>query len=366
MMSQPLSTILVIDDDQIARETLQALLADSTYQLIFAANGIQGLEMARTARPDVVLLDVMMPEMDGFEVCRRLRADRLLAEVPIIMITALDDRDSKIAGFSAGADEFLSKPFDSTELGIRLRTITRLDRYHRLLTERQKLSQALEQLAEKNEQLQRISRQLLQTQENERRKLAAELHDEIGQILTGLKLLLAQVQGKPADESAVVVKQSMDLVDEMMERVRQMSLDLRPAVLDDFGLSAALNWLFRRFSQQTQIEVISNVDGLNEQRFPKMIETSTFRIVQEALTNVARYAKVQQVNVALNIETDKLQIYVIDSGTGFDFETLPPGRSNGLSGMQERAILAGGQFYLHSAPGDGTLVMAEFPLQEGE
>ena len=130
------SMVLVVDDMPVARDTLAALLAKEPYDLAFAQNGHEALEKAQELTPDVILLDVMMPEIDGFEVCRRLRRDPLLGEVPIIMLTALDDRDSRLKGIEAGADDFISKPFDRVELRARLRTILRLNRYRRLLAER--------------------------------------------------------------------------------------------------------------------------------------------------------------------------------------------------------------------------------------
>jgi len=138
------SIILIIDDEVIARESLEALLAGEGYQLEFAVNGPEGLARAGELAPDVILLDVMMPGMDGFEVCRRLRADARLAEVPVLIITALDDRESRLEGMRAGADDFISKPFDSLELSIRLQAMTRLNRYRRLLAERTRLAWVLE------------------------------------------------------------------------------------------------------------------------------------------------------------------------------------------------------------------------------
>jgi DNA-binding response OmpR family regulator/two-component sensor histidine kinase len=143
-----LSKVLIVDDEPIARESLEALLLGENYDLHFAANGADGLEQARRLRPDAILLDVMMPGMDGFEVCRRLRDDSELEQVAIIMITALDDRSSRLAGLRAGADEFLSKPFDSVELKTRLHTIARLGRYRRLLAERNRLEWIVEQSEE--------------------------------------------------------------------------------------------------------------------------------------------------------------------------------------------------------------------------
>jgi two-component system cell cycle response regulator len=140
--------VLIVDDEPIARESLEALLLGENYELHFAANGTDGLQKAKSLRPDAILLDVMMPGMDGFEVCRRLRDDSELEQVAIIMITALDDRSSRLAGLRAGADEFLSKPFDSVELKTRLHTIARLGRYRRLLAERNRLEWIVEQSEE--------------------------------------------------------------------------------------------------------------------------------------------------------------------------------------------------------------------------
>lgn len=132
------STVLIVDDEALGRETLQDLLVTQGFKLIYAGNGPEALAQATKFTPDVILLDVMMPGMDGFEVCRRMRADPILAEVPIIMVTALDDRDSRLQGLEAGADDFIAKPFDRLELRARVKTITRLNRYRRLLTERSK------------------------------------------------------------------------------------------------------------------------------------------------------------------------------------------------------------------------------------
>src|SRR5689334_14087963 len=142
-MSQ-VNTILIVDDEPFGRDTLTALLQPQGYQLLLAANGPEALAQAAAHPPDLVLLDVMMPGMDGFEVCRRVRADPLLREVPVIMLTALDDRVSRLQGIEAGADDFITKPFDRVELRSRVRTITRLNRYRRLLAERARFDWVVE------------------------------------------------------------------------------------------------------------------------------------------------------------------------------------------------------------------------------
>jgi PAS domain S-box-containing protein len=138
------STILIVDDELFMSKTLEGLLTSPDHILAFASNGEEALVKAAELTPDLILLDVMMPAMDGFEVCRRLRADAVLAEVPVIMVTALDDRESRLRGIEVGADDFISKPIDPVELQARVRTITKLNRYRRLMVERAKFERITE------------------------------------------------------------------------------------------------------------------------------------------------------------------------------------------------------------------------------
>jgi cyclic di-GMP phosphodiesterase len=140
------SLVLIVDDEYIGRETLQSVLEGEGYELEMAENGLQAIEKAKKLLPDVILLDVMMPGMTGFEVCQRIRSDPQIAEIPIIILTALDDRESLLNALKAGADDFISKPFDRYELRARLMGITRLNRYQKLIQERAKLRDANTQL----------------------------------------------------------------------------------------------------------------------------------------------------------------------------------------------------------------------------
>ncbi|MCE9644917.1 MAG: response regulator [Chloroflexi bacterium] len=140
------SIILIVDDEPAGRHTLESILEGQGYQLETAGNGHEALIKARDIQPDVILLDVMMPGMDGFEVCRRIRSDVSLAEIPIIMLTALDDRQSFMIGLESGADDYITKPYDRHELRARLLGITRLNRYRKLLDDRINIEQAHQQL----------------------------------------------------------------------------------------------------------------------------------------------------------------------------------------------------------------------------
>lgn len=138
------STILIVDDELFMSKTLEGLLTSPDHVLAVASNGEEALTKAKDLTPDLILLDVMMPVMDGFEVCRHLRTDPILSDVPVIMVTALDDRDSRLRGIEVGADDFISKPIDPVELQARVRTITKLNRYRRLMMERAKFERITE------------------------------------------------------------------------------------------------------------------------------------------------------------------------------------------------------------------------------
>lgn len=154
---QPVPTLLLVDDLALGLAALEGALTGQGYRLETARSGPEALERAAELTPDLILLDVMMPKMDGFEVCRRLRASERLAEIPVIMVTSLDDRESRLRGLEAGADDFLSKPFDRSELRARVRTITRLNRYRRLVAERAKVER-LEEEIQRAQRLEAIGR----------------------------------------------------------------------------------------------------------------------------------------------------------------------------------------------------------------
>jgi len=124
--------ILIVDDDKIARETLAFLLNVLHVRVEYAETGMQGINKAYEIQPDIIILDVLLPDVMGYEVCKTLREEVLQADVPIIMITALDNRNDRIIGLVAGANDFFSKPFDSLEVQVKIRNLIRLKRYRHL------------------------------------------------------------------------------------------------------------------------------------------------------------------------------------------------------------------------------------------
>lgn len=219
---------------------------------------------------------------------------------------------------------------------------------------------ALVDVTERKRLEQRLGERLIDAQESERRALARELHDHVGQELTALKMVLSLALRDP-DAREQVLKDASEMVDDLVWRVRRLSLDLRPTVLDDLGLRPALDVYFERYTARTGILVRFEHGGL-EPRLPQRIETAAYRLVQEALTNVARYARVSHVTVRM-VAGARLIVQVEDQGAGFDVETaLGSGTSSGLSGMRERAELVGGHLTIESQPGTGTVVTGWLPL----
>jgi PAS domain S-box-containing protein len=224
-------------------------------------------------------------------------------------------------------------------------------------------SQAEEALRDYTERLKFLSRRLMEVQETERRNIARELHDEIGQALTGLKLTLEMATRLPSDGTRASVEQAHSLVNELMARARKLSLDLRPAMLDDLGLVPALLWHLEHYTAQTRVRVNFRHSDLEGRRFSPEVETAAYRIVQEALTNVARHARVDEATVRVWTSNAMLSVQVADSGAGFDAETtLTSSETSGLAGMRERATLLGGRFIVESRPGNGSCLTAELAI----
>jgi PAS domain S-box-containing protein len=224
-------------------------------------------------------------------------------------------------------------------------------------------SRLFEQVRASHERLEALSRRLIEVQETERRHVAHELHDEIGQTVTGMRLLLDTIDWSSAPLARARVEQVQQLVNGLLTQIRNLSLNLRPSMLDDLGLVPALVWLFGRYTAQTNVRVDFSQHGL-ERRFDPDIETVGYRVVQEALTNVARHAQVDHVGVRGWVEDSSLFLEVVDDGTGFDPDAVGSTTlSMGLTGMRERALRLAGRLSVESKPGAGTHVRLQMPVR---
>jgi PAS domain S-box-containing protein len=206
-----------------------------------------------------------------------------------------------------------------------------------------------------------LSAHLVAVQESERRRIARELHDDLGQMLTGLNFVL-QMVAETDGQARGSVAEARGLVGELMNRVRELSHELRPSMLDDFGLLPTLNSMFARYTKQTQVQVHFEHRGIDARLAPE-VETTAYRVLQEALTNVARHAQVREVRVQLWSDGAMLHLQIHDAGPGFDVaSTLGNGSGSGLLGMRERVSLLDGEMTLQS-DAEGTRITVHLPLQ---
>lgn len=233
----------------------------------------------------------------------------------------------------------------------------------------QRVTERTAALSDANERLRILSRRLMEIQELERRAIARDLHDEIGQALTAIKLNLRELRDlqEPSNGAAVEkqIADSLEILDQVLQHVRSLALDLRPSLLDELGLVPALRWYVGRQADRAGWDVEFCADGITTRPSPD-VEIACFRLTQEALTNVARHAEAEKVEVRLEMNHRELTLIIRDDGRGFDPLLIRSGgfagTSIGLSGMEERVRLAGGQIVIRSATAMGTEIRASFPL----
>ncbi|MCP4107033.1 MAG: PAS domain-containing protein [Desulfobacteraceae bacterium] len=225
------------------------------------------------------------------------------------------------------------------------------------------ISTDITELKKAQKQLHRLSGSIMENQEKERSAIARELHDELGQMLTALRMDAVWLHRRLKEKDSEVSERALtmcSLIDKTIEDVRSIAIRLRPGVLDDLGLVDALEWYTASFERRTEITCIyehSDVPGISD-----LVATAAYRIAQEALTNVARHARATRADVALKAEDNVLKLTVLDNGCGFYAPDMPESGGLGIAGMRERAGLVGGILEVESLPGEGTRVYFELTI----
>jgi PAS domain S-box-containing protein len=529
----PTGTILIVDDTPANLGVVVDSLEARGIRVLVALDGVEALERAAFAQPDLILLDVKMPGIDGFETCRRLKRDERTREIAVIFMTSLTGNEDRVEGFSAGGVDYVTKPLrvdemlarvgvhlelrsmhkqlvaqnrqllaevavrketeaalkqarDDLERRVTLRTeelarananlqaqiderrradarlqasearfraivetspvplcITSMPGGRILYTnaplrdlfgmgegmaaniadfyadpaERERLIEHLrtegslrdtevrfrrpdgtqfwamatarvatyddspaiyvgmnditgrkqmeQELVESREQQRELSAYMEAIREEERKRIAMEIHDELGQLLTALKMDVSLLKMRLTHDAEALKKADdmRELVEGTIWMVRNVASHLRPAALN-FGIVSALEWLVDEFNRRNAIPCELRIEG-GEPALSDAIATAVFRIVQASLTNVARHANATHVDVSLILAADKLELHVRDDGCGFDRRTVQRDFSYGLLGMNERARMIGAALSIDSAPGAGTTVSIYIPLDSG-
>jgi signal transduction histidine kinase len=341
--------ILLVDDEQKSLYALEQLLSPLGDELLTAASGEEALKLALKHDFAVILLDVRMPGIDGFETAQMIRGRERSRLTPVIFLTAAaDEMTSMFRGYEVGAVDFLMKPVVPEVLLSKVAVFVELHRKS-------------ERLKESEDKLRRLAAHLISIREEERAHIAREIHDELGQVLTGLKMEVTQLAKLLKDKPQLERIDSMcSLIDSTVQTVRKIATGLRPEMLDDMGLVAAVGWQAKEFQKRTGIRCRAKLPPETEK--PHIdIATTVFRIFQEILTNVARHARATRVDIDLDISEERVALVVVDNGVGIPDAELNGRKSLGLLGMQERALLFGGEVNLTGTPGHGTRVAVVIP-----
>lgn len=508
-------SILVVDDEKETLKQIVEILSDLKAEIRPTQKASLALQAIHYKLPDLILLDIQMPEINGFELCKQIKVHPETKSIPVMFISGLGNEQHIVKGFKSGAVDYITKPFRDQELLARVSTHLEMFQLKRKLeqlvkqrtfqlTEKTRLLEAevrnqkdlqnrlresdsnnrkvvdslqeciavlnpdghvlfanqefkqsfdLARIAEdvephlsdlfsenqseelvkrlrqtliaksnnssqirldskaeerwfdcdmlpirfgrknqqavllilldktvqkeiersleqKREELQQLSVQLIKTQEEERRTVSQELHDEVGQALTAMQINLEFIEQQLGPECLRRVNErlteSIDLNDQILSQIREISLDLRPSMLDDLGLVPTLNWYVNRFAKRTKLSVVFNTDGI-EGRLSPEIETTFYRAVQEALTNITKHAKADRVIIDFVKREQQILLIIQDDGVGFKINQLNelprPGRGIGLIGMRERVTNLDGEFQIESIANKGTRISMSLPCR---
>jgi signal transduction histidine kinase len=353
--------VLVLEDQPADAELELAALAEGGFECAATlADGRAAFEAAFVpGRFDLILADYRLPDYTGLEALLHVR--RRDALVPFMLVSGALGEERAVEALRSGATDYVLKHGLARLASAVRRALEERREHERHLATRKALELS-------QERLRALSRRLLEVQEEERGRLARDLHDDIGQALTALKIQLeslARTRGTHTERVAECVETTRHA----LERVRQLSLSLRPLQLDDLGLVAALR---SHLDRQTGIGGLApHFDAAEAPRgLAPEVETACFRVAQEAINNVLRHARARNLWLRLFTAGGRLALSVRDDGSGFDLEAArrrgAAGASLGLVGMEERVALARGTLELRSAPGQGTVLLATFPLQSEE
>lgn len=349
--------ILLLEDDVADAELIKYALAQSGLaHLLERVDGREDyLQSIEKTKPDLILSDYHLPGFDGLEALDLART--LVPDTPFIFVTGTLGEERAIETLKRGASDYVLK-----------NSLPQLvPAVHRALREAESRAERLraeERLRESHEQLRALSIYLQYVREEERTRIAREVHDELGQALTGLKLDLAWIAGRlPRSQRPLLDKidTMSGHVDETIQSIRRIATELRPGILDDLGLVAALEWQANEFQSRTGIEChVSST--LQDTLLDADLNTAFFRIFQETLTNIMRHAGATRVDVHSTQQGNLLVLSVRDNGRGILPGEVKDRRSIGLLGMEERAALLGGEFEITGEHGRGTLVTVRIPL----
>jgi len=349
--------VLVVDDDTDLQSFLHDVLSADGHEVLTAGDGDVALRVVMDDRPDLVLLDIMMPGMDGIAVCRAVRSDPGNDSIPVLMLTALSDAAKRVEALRSGADDYITKPFDLAELRARIHTALRV-------------RELVRELEYRREEAAHLVRDLIRTEEDLRARLAADVHDVLLQPLVATRLWIEEACGLPGipDDMCQRAGRVKVGIDDALAAGREIIKGLRPLPLRSGNVAGLIKDEARSLAETggltAEVDGPDIVQGLSEEE-----ATMLYRVAREAVFNVVRHARASRVTLSLEQDDAGVSLLVSDDGVGFDPErvTVLPGEGHfGLAGMREKIEAVGGSTKLVSTPGAGTSVEVWLPIRKGE
>lgn len=336
--------ILIVDDRQDNLRMLGSLLKNKGYLVHVASNGEAALRIAREIVPELLLLDVQIPQLDGFEICERLKQDSVTRDIPVVFLTVRDSRESVLRAFRLGAVDYVTKPFDQVELLVRVRTHTTLGRLMKGL--RDEVEQHTQWLNEANNKLSRLATELVLTEERERHRVATEIHDSTIQ-----KLALAQIRLESTQCPGLA--DGVQLVEESIQELRNLVFDLSPPVLYELGLGAALEWMAHQAEARWSIPFDCRI-GSPLDHLPQETCILVFQSARELVTNVAKHAQATCGLIEADLIDLGIRVSVADDGLGLEEHALEDRAEEpkgfGLFSIKQRMEQLGGILQIEPQP----------------
>lgn len=353
--------VLLIDDEDLLVAHVRRILQRAGFEFHAAQTARGGFELATRIRPDVILMDKVMPDLDGTELLRLMRMNELLSTVPVIMLSGHADEAARVAALGEGADDFVVKPFSARELVARTEANVRLVRLRRDAIWRQA---ELLRLRQSQQELRTLLDTVQKVRDDERRMLAREVHDQLGQMLTAAKIDIRLLQTRLADpaqhttteEISKELGAALASVDEAIASVQNISVLLRPPALEEGGLVAALRWQAADLQRRARIATSVQYDPTGYVEPTPFVAGEMLRMCQEALTNILRHAGATGVVLQVVMRGSYLVVRICDNGGGIPMEKQRDPASFGLRGMRERAASIRAYIRIRGVAGRGTLV----------
>lgn len=363
--------VLILDDEEFIRELLYNTLIDFDYQITLCSHGEEALKILESENFPLVITDLMMPDIDGYEICRKIRKMPEGDQTFIMMMTAFGAPNVLRKVLKAGADDYLPKPFKIGMLEIRLEVAKKLIESRRRRKKAEAtLKQTLDNLerlvAERTEELRYLSNHLQEIIERDRKHYAREIHDELGQALTGLNFDLFWLKNHLSDDKEMLVDK-INAMSKFLEKtsykMERIITELRPQILDEMGLKSAIEWQIGEFQKRTEINFNfrASSDG---KLIDKELSLTLFRIFQEAVINAMRHSKATDIWVVLEEMPSSISLQIRDNGKGITEAEMKNPRSFGLIGIQERVNFWNGEVDICGKENEGTEITINIPVRD--